>query len=66
DAFAAKSITISKATYTSKKSGVNIMSLAGVSDEQQSIAERWVCNRKTGHYNSSLPIEALKALANFD
>lgn len=59
-------IQLSQSTHASRKSGVNIMSLAGVSDEQQSIAKRWIASRKTGHYNSSLPHEALKALADFD
>ncbi|KAI8884965.1 hypothetical protein K501DRAFT_158314, partial [Backusella circina FSU 941] len=66
DAFVANSTTTSKATHTSRKSGLNILSLAGVFDEYQSIAGRWLTSRKPGHYNSSLPIEALKTLVDFD
>lgn len=66
DAFIHNNIDTSKKTHASRKSAMNIMSLSGVNGDQQSIAGRWVQSRRVASYNSTLPIEALKSLADFD
>lgn len=45
---------------------MNIMAQKNVSSDQQSLAGRWVDNRKMGNYNVSFPMQAMKDLAGLD
>lgn len=66
DVLGATFVGTSKVTHASRKSAMNIMAQKDVSSDQQSLAGRWVDNRRMGNYNSSLPIQAMKGLAGFD
>lgn len=66
DVFGATSVETSKVTHASRKSAMNIMAQKDVSADQQSLAGRWVDNRRMGNYNASLPVQAMKSLAGFD
>lgn len=66
EAFQATNIHTSKVTHASRKSALNMMAQQNVSSDQQGIHGRWVQDRRTGCYNSSVPVQALKSLAGFD
>jgi hypothetical protein len=65
DVFKRVSIYTSKITHTNRKSALNMITQENVSSDQQKMVGRWGTDRMVSCYISSLPVEAMKSLAEF-